>query len=83
MTHWNKVSPPSPYLDDIQSSIGEEPVRAWFVRLVGSLRSFSSDLGTWCLYLEKQLADFRCDDFNIFVLSVISIARFDIFNTPF
>ena len=52
MAHWNKVSPASPYLDDIQSGIGEEPVRAWFVRFVGSLHLFSSDLGTFVFILE-------------------------------
>ena len=32
MVSWNKVSPVSPYLNDVQSGIDEEPMRVWPVR---------------------------------------------------
>ena len=38
MAHWNKVSSSSPYPDDVRSGVSEGPVRAWFVRSIGSLQ---------------------------------------------
>ena len=38
MACWNKVSPVSPYLDDVQSGAGEGPVRVCVPRSVGSLQ---------------------------------------------
>ena len=32
MVLWNKVSLVSPYIDDVRSSVGEGPIRVWFVR---------------------------------------------------
>jgi hypothetical protein len=34
MVLWNKVSPVSPYLDDVRSGIGERLVRVWSIRSV-------------------------------------------------
>ena len=38
MACWNKVSPVSPYLDDVRSGAGEGPVRVCVPRSVGSLQ---------------------------------------------
>uniref|UniRef100_A0A8R7QKI1 Uncharacterized protein n=1 Tax=Triticum urartu TaxID=4572 RepID=A0A8R7QKI1_TRIUA len=38
MACWNKVSPVSPYLDDVRSGAGERPVRVCVPRSVGSLQ---------------------------------------------
>jgi hypothetical protein len=43
-THWYKFSLASPYLDDGRSVVGEELVRAWFVKFVGSLHILAIDV---------------------------------------
>ena len=38
MVLWNKVSPVSPSLNDVQSGVGKGPVRVWSVRSVDLLQ---------------------------------------------
>ncbi|RLN39689.1 hypothetical protein C2845_PM01G18420 [Panicum miliaceum] len=62
MTLWNKVSPASPYLDDVRSDADEKPVR------VGSARSSRCSC---CVNQEMQLAVFCCGDFDLFFRFVL------------
>lgn len=41
MAHSNKVSPASPYLDEVRSGADEEPVRVGVAKSVGSLQIFA------------------------------------------
>jgi hypothetical protein len=64
MVLWNKVSPVSPYLDDVRSGIGERLVRVWSVRSVDLFKI----LAVVCLS-EKALVGFRCGDLDLFFWS--------------
>lgn len=52
MAHSNKVSPASPYLDEVRSGADEEPVRVGVAKSVGSLQIFAVGVsikeGNWC-----------------------------------
>jgi hypothetical protein len=57
MTLWNKVSPVSPYLEDIQSGADEESVRVGSVRSEGSLQIFTFGVSiTRCSWLSFVVA---------------------------
>lgn len=54
MSHWNKVSSASVYLDDVRFSFNEGHVMVGVARFVGSLRI----LGVGVSATGKQLADY-------------------------
>ena len=62
---WNKVSPVSPISTTFNLALakGNES-------MVCQIYWFSLDFGSWCAYLGKQLADFRCDVQDIFFRSI-------------
>ena len=58
MAHPNKISPASPYLNDIFSDADEGPLRIDVARFVGSLHSLRVSQG-------KQLTGSQCGNFNL------------------
>jgi hypothetical protein len=67
MTLWNKVSPASPYLDDVLSGAGEGPVRVGSARSVNSLQIFAVGV----FVRRCNLAVFGCGGFGLFLRSVL------------
>lgn len=76
MAHWNKVSPASSYLVDIQSGVDKGLVRVWFVRSVGSLHILVVIVMAFGVFIRRQGSQMAP------LLLICSFARPDISNTP-